>query len=569
MSARILIIDDEESIRFTFHRFLKAAGYNVATVAGCKDALERLNSTNFDLVYVDIILEDGSGIDVLREIKMRGLNCPVIIITGAPVVTTAMESIRLGAFDYIAKPVNQESLLALTRNALKYKATFEEKERYRINLEAIFHSVGDAIITVDEAMVLTELNEAATALCSFGRDDIGKPFKTILSGSCGGRCTKLLEATITSGKPQKAERLECIQKDRGIRIVNLQTYPLLDSQSQTRGVVLVTHDDTLVVELVKKVVELKQFHRIIGKSEPMQQVYALINALAKVQTTVLITGESGTGKELVAEALHLAGERSHKPLVKINCSALPENLLEAEMFGHVKGAFTGAIRDNEGRFQKADGGTIFFDEIGDISQKIQVKLLRVLEESEFERVGSSVPTKVDVRLIAATNRDLQERVSAGEMREDLYYRLKVVEIRLPPLRDRHGDIPLLVEHFRAKFNAKFKKNIEAISSDVLAFCSKYPWPGNVRELEHAVEHAFVMCNHKIITCAHLPQDLMKIASLRRSRKAQDNHAPETLEALNKTGWNKTKAARLLGINRVTLYRRIKKFNLKEEPPDMI
>lgn len=270
-------------------------------------------------------------------------------------------------------------------------------------------------------MVLTEFNEAAATLCSFTRDHLGKPFKTLLTGSCEGRCAQLLEATIANGKPHKTERIECTPKDLNTRIVNLQTYPLLDSQCQTRGVVLVMHDDTRVVELVQEVAELRQFHRIIGKSEPMQQVYSLINALAKVQTTVLITGESGTGKELVAEALHLAGERSHKPLVKINCSALPENLLEAEMFGHVKGAFTGAIRDNEGRFQKADGGTIFFDEIGDISQKIQVKLLRVLEESEFERVGSSAPTKVDVRLIAATNRDIQDRVSRGEMREDLYY----------------------------------------------------------------------------------------------------------------------------------------------------
>ncbi len=565
MSARILIIDDEESIRFTFHRFLKAAGYIATTAAGYKDAVARLEADSFDLVYADIILEDGTGIDILREIKARGLNCPVIIITGDPMVATATESIRLGAFDYIAKPINQESLLVLTRNALKYKAAYEEKERYRTNLEAIFHSVGDAIITVDEAMVLTEFNEAAATLCSFTRDHLGKPFKTLLTGSCEGRCAQLLEATIANGKPHKTERIECTPKDLNTRIVNLQTYPLLDSQCQTRGVVLVMHDDTRVVELVQEVAELRQFHRIIGKSEPMQQVYSLINALAKVQTTVLITGESGTGKELIAEALHLAGERSHKPLVKINCSALPENLLEAEMFGHVKGAFTGAIRDNEGRFQKADGGTIFFDEIGDISQKIQVKLLRVLEESEFERVGSSALTKVDVRLIAATNRDIQDRVSRGEMREDLYYRLKVVEIRLPPLRDRHGDIPLLLEHFRAKFNAKFKKNIEAISSDVLSVFCKYSWPGNVRELEHAVEHAFVMCNHRIITCEHLPPDFMKISALRRSsKKAQDHSAQDTLEALKKTGWNKTKAARLLGIDRVTIYRRIKKFDLKEE-----
>ena len=565
MSARILVIDDEESIRFTFERFLRAAGHIVATAAGCDEALALLNEASFDLVFADIILEDGTGIDILREIKARGLSCPVIMITGDPGVKTATDSIRLGAFDYIPKPVNQESLLGLTRTALKYKAADEEKERYRANLEAIFRSVKDAIVTVDKEATLVALNEAAMTLCGYSQEDIGKPFQDTLPARCEGRCREILETAVESGKPFEEERIECRRKNRAARVVSVRAYPLLDVRMQPTGVVLVVHDETQVVGLEKELTEFRQFHRIIGKSEPMQQVYTLIKALADVQTTVLITGESGTGKELVAEALHLAGDRSHKPLVKVNCSALPENLLEAELFGHVKGSFTGAIRDNEGRFHRADGGTIFFDEIGDISPTIQVKLLRVLEESEFERVGSSASTKVNVRLIAATNRNLQEKVQSGEMREDLYYRLKVVEIRLPPLRERREDIPLLLEHFRAKFNAKFKKKITAVSSDVLKAFSKYPWPGNVRELEHTMEHAFVLCNQNIITFEHLPQDFMRMPGMRRSSgKAQMVDSGETLAALNKTAWNKAKAARLLGIDRVTLYRRIKKFNLIEE-----
>jgi PAS domain S-box-containing protein len=567
MSARILIIDDEESIRFTFERFLRAAGHIVATAASCGEALVRLNEASFDLIFADIILEDGTGIDLLREIKARGLSCPVVMITGDPGVKTATDSIRLGAFDYIPKPVNQESLLGVTRTALKYKALHEENERYRANLEAIFRSVRDGIITVDQEAVLTALNESASSLCAFSRDDIGKPFAT-LSAGCGGRCGEIIEAAITSGEPVEVDRIECHQGDRATRVVSVRTYPLLDLQKKPTGVVMVIHDDTQLIGLEKELVEHRQFHRIIGKSEPMQQVYSLIQALASVQTTVLITGESGTGKELVAEALHLAGDRSHKQLVKVNCSALPEHLLEAELFGHVKGSFTGAIRDNEGRFHRADGGTIFFDEIGDISPKIQVKLLRVLEESEFERVGSSASTKVDVRLIAATNRNLQEKVKSGEMREDLYYRLKVVEIRLPPLRDRREDIPLLLDHFRAKFNVKFKKNIAGVSADVLKAFSRYSWPGNVRELEHTMEHAFVLCNQNIITHDHLPPDFMRIPGIRRSStEAQGVDSGETLAALNKTAWNKAKAARLLGIDRVTLYRRIKKFNLIETPPN--
>jgi two-component system, NtrC family, response regulator HydG len=248
---------------------------------------------------------------------------------------------------------------------------------------------------------------------------------------------------------------------------------------------------------------------------------------------------------------------------------LPESLLESELFGHVKGAFTGAIRDNIGRFHRADGGTIFFDEIGDVSPKVQLKLLRVLEEQEFERVGSSAPTRVDVRLIAATNRNLMEKVSMGELREDLYYRLKVIEIKLPPLRDRREDIPLLVDHFRNGFNAKFKKNIEGISADVLTAFSKYSWPGNVRELEHTMEHAFVLCTRNTITFDTLPPDFMTGAIPQHSSVAStqlaDGERITLIDALEKTAWNKAKAARLLGIDRVTLYRKIKKHGILEDP----
>ena len=565
MSARILIVDDEESIRFTFERFLRAAGYVATTAVGCAEALARLDEASFDVIFVDIILDDGTGIELLRTIKERGLICPVLMITGEPGVATAADSIRLGAFDYIPKPINQEALLGLTRTAVKYKAVLEEKERIRANLEAIFRSVRDAIITVDQDAVLTEYNEAAMTLCGYTRDDIGRPFSALMP-RCEGGCREMLESALTSGAPVEADHLECRRGDGPARVVSIRTYPLLAPQGVPSGVVMVLRDDTHVVGLERELTEHRQFHRIIGQSEPMQRVYTLIKALAGVQTTVLITGESGTGKELVAEALHLAGDRSRKPLVKVNCSALPEALLEAELFGHVKGAFTGAIRDNEGRFCRADGGTIFFDEIGELSPQIQVKLLRVLEESEFERVGSSTSVKVNVRLIAATNRDLQEKVRLGEIRADLYYRLKVVEIRLPPLRDRREDIPLLLEHFRAKFNTQFKKQIEAVSADVLKAFTRYPWPGNVRELEHTMEHAFVLCNQNIITLDHLPTDFLRLPGMRRAAgKAKQDDALATLAALNKTAWNKAKAARLLGVDRVTLYRRIKKFNLSQEP----
>lgn len=565
MSAKILVIDDEESIRYTFQRFLSAEGHTVETAATCKAGLARLKETDIDMVFADIILEDGTGIDVLKEIKARGLSCPVIMITGDPGVETATASLRLGAFDYIPKPVNQNTLLHATRTALKYKVLNEEKEKYRTNLDAIFRSVSDAIITVDKELIVLALNDAAISLSEYSLDDIGKPFGS-LPEICNGQCEKILIETIETGKPVEVDRIEYKIDTCDTRVISIRTYPLIDTQGFLSGSVLVLRDDTHVVNLERSLTEYRSFYRIIGKSKPMQKVYSLINALANVPTTVLITGESGTGKELVAEALHLTGERSNKPLVKVNCSALSEKLLESELFGHVKGAFTGAIRDNMGRFHKADSGTIFLDEIGDASTSIQLKLLRVIEENEFERVGSSTTTSVDVRLITATNNDLKEKVRLGELREDLYYRLKVVEICLPPLRERLDDIPLLVEHFRSGFNLKFKKNIEAISSDVMKALLAYHWPGNIRELEHTMEHAFVLCSQNIITLDHLPPDVVS-SQPKKDLPAvltQEEDIQNILEALDRTDWNKAKAARLLGIDRVTLYRKIDRYGITKK-----
>ena len=298
----------------------------------------------------------------------------------------------------------------------------------------------------------------------------------------------------------------------------------------------------------------------------MQKIYGLIEDLANVETTVLITGESGTGKELVAEAIHYKGNRSSMPLVKVNCSALSENLLESELFGHVKGAFTGADKYKTGRFQRAGGGTIFLDEIGDISPRMQLRLLRIIQEKEFERVGDSTPLKADVRIIAATNRDLTEKVRLGEFREDLYYRLRVVELSLPALRDRKEDIPYLIHHFLQKFNTKFNKNIVAVSEDVKKIFMDYTWPGNIRELEHTLEHAFVTTRQKTITIDRLPENFIKISEKKTTSLTNDTEIMgrrTVLDALKKTGGNKSKAARLLGVSVQTIYRKIKKYKIIE------
>jgi transcriptional regulator with PAS, ATPase and Fis domain len=266
---------------------------------------------------------------------------------------------------------------------------------------------------------------------------------------------------------------------------------------------------------------------------------------------------------LVVDELHRSGERRSKPLVKVNCATLSENLLESELFGHVAGAFTGAVKDKIGRFQRADGGTLFLDEIGEVTPRMQLRLLRVLETMEFERVGDSTPVKVDVRVVAATNRDLKAKVAGGEFREDLYYRLKVVEIKLPPLRERADDTPVLVEHFLALFNRTFDKKIKNISTSAWELLNQHHWPGNVRELENTLEHAFIRCRENAITADHLPTEFRKHRGNAQGAafRSEDQEAEAIRRALRKALWNKSRAAELLGISRRTIYRKMQKYGI--------
>jgi two-component system, NtrC family, response regulator HydG len=566
--ASILIIDDEESLRFTFMRFLAGAGYDVETAEDYRQASAAIAAKDYDLVFADIILGGKTGLDILREVKERNPACPVVMITGCPELATAADAVRLGAFDYIPKPVQKETLLHVAALALKHKLAVDEKERYRSNLEAIFKSVRDAIITVDERLVIVEVNEAAKNISGLSREDVGRPINAFPKG-CNGKCLEALAETIGKRRPLEVYRHECQFNGQKRRVVSLTTSPLLDGKGAFSGAVMVVRDETRLADLERDLEERRHFHHFIGRCGNMQKVYSLIEDLANVETTVLVTGESGTGKELAAEALHYSGERKDKPLVKVNCSALPENLLESELFGHVKGAFTGAIRDKQGRFQLAQGGTIFLDEIGDVSPGIQQRLLRVLQQKEFERVGEATPVKADVRIIAATNKNLREKVKAGEFREDLYYRLNVVEIVLPPLRDRREDIPLLADHFMKRLNAKLGKEISAVSDDVLKIFMDHPWPGNIRQLEHVLEHAFILCHQNTLTVDHLPADFMATypARSRQSPDGQTDERATILQALERAGGNKTRTAKLLGMSRRTIYRKMEELNIADYKSD--
>ncbi|GAB4489432.1 MAG: sigma-54 dependent transcriptional regulator [Thermodesulfovibrionales bacterium] len=559
MKGRILIVDDEESLRYTFQKFLRDEGHLVETASSFDEGVGKLDAHAFDLIFADILIGERSGIDFLREVASRGMNCPVVMITGYPNVETASEAVRLGAFDYLPKPVLYDTILHVTTTALKHKQLIDEREEYRAKLESIFRSVRDAIVTVDRDMTVIEANDAVAGVCGYSRAEaLGRPLRDLASG-CSGQCVDAVVRTIGSGDPAEIGRLECFRKGR-TQIVTITVMPL-ERSGGPDGAVMVIRDETRIVELERSSAERSGLHNIVGQSEAMQRLYGLIDTLADVDTTVLITGESGTGKELVADALHYRGTRRDRPLVKVNCSALSESLLESELFGHVRGAFTGAVRDKIGRFEMADGGTIFLDEIGDVSPAVQAKLLRALQEKTIERVGDNRPRRVDVRIIAATNKDLQQKVKAGGFREDLYYRLKVVAIALPPLRQRTEDIPLLTAHFIALFNRKFSRQVKAVSGDVMRTFLRCPWGGNVRELEHVLEHAFILCRNEIITMEHLPPECCSAPPADGPGEDQAGEKARILGAIEKAGGNKAKAARLLGIGRRTLYRKLEELGM--------
>jgi len=562
MNVKILVIDDEESIRFTFNEFLTEEGYAVLCAATYDEAINIIDKEDLDLIFADIIIGQHSGIDILKRANEKQLLCPVIMITGQPDIDTAANSVRLGAFDYLPKPILQQTLLRVTKIALDHKRVVVEKEKYRNLLDAIFRSVSDAIITFNTELQVIAVNSAAKAICGLKHErDVGKHIREI-TDPCLSACRKIIEKTLKKNQTLMDQHLECRFPSKPSRILTVNSSPLTDSRGNLLGAILILRDISHMIRMESELKNRHSFQNIIGKSKKMHQIFDLINNLSHTQSTVLITGESGTGKELIARAIHYSGPDSSRPMVTVNCAALVENLLESELFGHIKGAFTGAESNRAGRFQEANGGSIFLDEIGEISNTTQLKLLRVLQEKEFARVGDSKPIKVSVRVIAATNSKLDEIIRNNKFREDLYYRLKVVEIKVPPLRERIEDVPLLVDHFCHIFNQRFKKKIDGVTNEVMESFMRYAWPGNIRELENALERAFIFCHDKAISLENIPSEIRSSAA--REALASEVLASESkklLHMLAKTDWNIAKTARLLGVSRKTLYKKINKYNL--------
>jgi len=567
MQPAILIVDDEESIRINFSAFLQEIGCRVWTAGTYAAAMERIGDKSLDAVIVDIILKDHSGMEILREVRNAQPFCPVIMITGAPDIDTSAEAVRRGAFDYLIKPVRRADLVRVVQHALQRKALEDQNERYRRNQEAILSTLSDVIITIDDQKTVTQANQAAAAICGLAsRAIVGRRLEK-LPFVCSRACMALLQQSLSSGESVNDRQLACNHRDRPGQIVRVNCAPLYDYRRRSLGAILVARDITRLNLLERELKERYRFANIIGRSRPMQDIFHLIEELSGFDTTVLITGESGTGKELIGKAIHYSGSRRERPLITVNCSALAEDLLESELFGHRKGAFTGAVDDRVGRFQMAHRGTIFLDEIGDVSSRIQQRLLRVLQEKAFERVGDSTSIHVDVRILAATNTDLKQLVQKGTFRSDLYYRLNVVELHLPALRERREDIPLLTAHICRRLRRRLKKDITAVADNVMDTFMTYDWPGNIRELENAMEHAFILCHESVVRKQHLPPDIRDHGLKPPPPTAVGGGVGERqtlLNALEKTDWNKAKTARILGMSRPTLYSKIQAYGLR--PP---
>lgn len=448
IKATVLVVDDDPSMRESY-KILLENRYHLLLASNGDEALDLVKRENVDMVLLDVLMPDMDGIEVLRRIKELS-DIEVVMVTAVKTVRTAIQSVKLGAYDYISKPFDVDDLMA------------------------------------------------------------------------------------TIGKA-------------------------LEKRSLTREIVYLRSE-----------LHHSSFENIVGNSVQMRQIFTVISEVAGNQSTVLITGDSGTGKELIARAIHQNGPLKDRPFVAVDCATLPENLVESELFGHEKGSFTDATAQKTGRFEMASGGTLFLDEIGNLPMDIQCKILRVIEEREFQRVGGTRTIKIDTRIISATNIDLKKAVKEGKFRQDLYYRLNVIPISLPPLRERPDDIPLLIEHFIKVYNKKFVKNVQGIAKEALDLLVHYPWPGNVRELRNVVERLVALSKEEVISHKRLPLDILLSESERPEdyydkislREAREEFEKQfIMKILEKVNWNQSKAAQLLGIHRNALLYKIHLFNL--------
>jgi len=432
--------------------------------------------------------------------------------------------------------------------------------------ELILNSITEGVFTVDPRMRIVSFNQAAQNITGISASEaVGqKCHKILRAGICGSSCP--LGSSMTTGEPGLEVDVEITGADGRLIPVRIRTAVLRDGQGEVVGGVETFRDLSEVHHLRKRLTEGYTFCDLKGKSDPMRQLFRILPEAALSGATVLIRGESGTGKELVARALHDLSARHEGPFVAVNCAAIPEALMESELFGHVRGAFTGADRDRQGRLGAAKGGTLFLDEVGDLPLGLQVKLLRALDSGEYSPLGSNVSRKAEVRVVAATHRDLEAEMARGAFRQDLYYRLNVVELKLPPLRQRREDIPILVDHFLERLAAERGEPVRRVNQAAMARLLEYAWPGNVRELQNALEHALVLAQGQAVDLRHLPEALHPALGAHPG----ETQPPVNLEqreraaieqALDMQGGHRGRTADALGISPTTLWRKMKKYGL--------
>ncbi|MCB0747081.1 MAG: sigma 54-interacting transcriptional regulator, partial [Ignavibacteriae bacterium] len=494
------------------------------------------------------------------------LNCANNIKLAVTASVTPLKQPEQGTIGIIIVFRNTQETLSLY-NALdeKNREIIEEKNK----LETIFNSLLEGTFTINTSWEITSFNRSAESITGFSvLEAIGKKYWEVFPSE-DGKEDPQLRAFIADHQQELLRETTIIRKDGSRILVRINSAPLMNTSGNRIGRVVTFEDISVMKNLSNHIEERFHFKNIIGRSKPMLKVFDMMENVITTDSTVLITGQSGTGKEIIARAIHLNSDRKSEPFIAVNCTAFAETLLESELFGHEKGAFTGAIKSKPGRFELAATGTLFLDEIGDLPLSVQVKLLRVIENRQFERVGGTKNITLDARIICATHRDLEKEIKEEKFREDLYYRINVINIHLPSLYDRKDDIPTLVNYFIQKFSEKFKKEINYISSNALKVISYYKWPGNIRELENVIEHAFVVCRGETIETEHLPDKFQHLfEKLITNNVGNNNKSPLEFaekqmieETLNRFNGNREETADALGIDKTTLWRKMKKLGL--------
>lgn len=569
--TNILLTEDNPGDQRLLQEFLKESGdrsINLTTVESVRQTCDSLADSHFDLSLLDLSLPDSQGLDTFKRIHSRFPSLPIVVLTGLDDKELAIQALREGAQDYLVKGEVEGNLLSRAIHyAIERKKTqaqlenlFRQVQKSRDDLLSILNQLHIGTLLTDEEGRIVYASAVAQRLLDKALEDMEGSHWTGSFAVADPHDLELLTRMVNQGPQDRFKVSLTLKHPHGT--VHWIEVDFKDDPRNPKAKMFFLYDVTEVKDLRRLLDEQTQFHDLIGKSVAMQEVFKRIRMLADVDSTVLIEGETGTGKELVARAIHFSSAKKLKPFLAVNCAGLTESLLGSQLFGHKRGAFTGATSDHRGVFETAHGGTLFLDEIGDMPLSVQTSLLRVLQEKEITRLGESQPRKVDVRIITATHQHLNELVAKGQFRADLLYRIRVGRISIPPLRSRQEDIPLMAAAFLSQCRKSMGKfQVQEISGEAFTYLMHYPWPGNVRELKSVIEYAVLQCLSSVIQPLDLPPEILQFREIGEGQAsglsnpgAVGKDREQILAALEKTRGNRAAAARVLGISRATFYR---------------